>query len=196
MRLRRSRHGHRRRRHANCHDGCPNDPLKIAPGQCGCGAPDTDTDGDGTADCVDGCPNDPLKTAPGSAVAARPTPTATGTAPRTATTDVRTTRTRSIPDLRLRRPGHGQRRRRHAELPRRLPERPVEDRSGRLRLRRRGHRLGRRRRLRLRRDKCPNDPNKIAPGICGAASRTRTTDGDTVPDCIDNCIHDPEPRPG
>jgi hypothetical protein len=29
-------------------DGCPSDPLKIAPGQCGCGVPDTDTDGDGT----------------------------------------------------------------------------------------------------------------------------------------------------
>jgi len=37
-------------------DGCPLDPLKTAPGQCGCGAPDTDTDTDGTADCVDNCP--------------------------------------------------------------------------------------------------------------------------------------------
>ncbi|MFN0242218.1 MAG: thrombospondin type 3 repeat-containing protein [Planctomycetota bacterium] len=46
-------------------DDCPNDPLKIAPGQCGCGVADTDTDGDGTADCNDGCPNDPLKIAPG-----------------------------------------------------------------------------------------------------------------------------------
>jgi len=48
----------------NC-DLCPNDPLKIAPGQCGCGVLDTDTDSDGTADCNDGCPNDPTKTAPG-----------------------------------------------------------------------------------------------------------------------------------
>ncbi len=46
-------------------DGCPNDPLKSAPGQCGCGIADTDTDGDGTADCNDGCPADPLKTSPG-----------------------------------------------------------------------------------------------------------------------------------
>ncbi len=37
-------------------DGCPTDPDKIAPGQCGCGFPDTDTDGDGAADCVDVCP--------------------------------------------------------------------------------------------------------------------------------------------
>ncbi len=50
---------------SDCDDGCPNDPLKTAPGICGCGVADTDTDGDGTADCNDGCPNDPLKTAPG-----------------------------------------------------------------------------------------------------------------------------------
>ncbi len=47
-------------------DGCPNDPLKSAPGACGCGVPDTDTDGDATVDCIDGCPDDPLKIAPGS----------------------------------------------------------------------------------------------------------------------------------
>jgi hypothetical protein len=36
-------------------DGCPNDPNKIAPGQCGCGVADTDTDSDGIADCNDNC---------------------------------------------------------------------------------------------------------------------------------------------
>ncbi len=41
----------------NCIDGCPSDPLKIAPGQCGCGNPETDTDGDGVADCIDNCPS-------------------------------------------------------------------------------------------------------------------------------------------
>ncbi|HMU14850.1 MAG TPA: hypothetical protein PKE53_12695, partial [Flavobacteriales bacterium] len=41
---------------ANCNDGCPNDPNKIAVGICGCGVADTDTDADGTADCVDPCP--------------------------------------------------------------------------------------------------------------------------------------------
>ncbi|MFQ5425390.1 MAG: thrombospondin type 3 repeat-containing protein, partial [Phycisphaerae bacterium] len=45
----------------DCDDRCPNDPNKVAPGVCGCGVADADTDGDGTADCVDGCPNDPSK---------------------------------------------------------------------------------------------------------------------------------------
>ena len=34
-------------------DGCPSDPAKTAPGACGCGSPDTDSDADGTPDCVD-----------------------------------------------------------------------------------------------------------------------------------------------
>src|SRR5207249_91923 len=46
-------------------DYCPSDPSKDYPGQCGCGVPDTDSDGDGTANCFDGCPNDPNKTAAG-----------------------------------------------------------------------------------------------------------------------------------
>ena len=46
-------------------DGCPNDPNKIAPGDCGCGTPDTDSDNDGTPNCLDGCPNDPNKIDPG-----------------------------------------------------------------------------------------------------------------------------------
>jgi hypothetical protein len=46
-------------------DQCPNDPNKTQPGQCGCGTPDTDSDNDGTANCKDSCPSDPKKTAPG-----------------------------------------------------------------------------------------------------------------------------------
>ncbi len=46
-------------------DLCPTDPNKTEPGQCGCGTPDTDSDGDGTANCKDGCPADATKTAPG-----------------------------------------------------------------------------------------------------------------------------------
>ena len=36
-------------------DGCPYDPDKIEPGDCGCGNPDIDSDLDGTPDCVDNC---------------------------------------------------------------------------------------------------------------------------------------------
>ncbi|MCU0663878.1 MAG: clostripain-related cysteine peptidase [Myxococcota bacterium] len=32
-------------------DQCPNDPNKTSPGICGCGTPDTDSDGDGTPNC-------------------------------------------------------------------------------------------------------------------------------------------------
>ncbi len=46
-------------------DDCPADPAKTAPGSCGCGVPDTDTDGDGTLDCQEECDGDPAKTAPG-----------------------------------------------------------------------------------------------------------------------------------
>ena len=49
----------------DCVDGCPSDPAKTAPGQCGCGVPDLDDDSDGTVNCLDACPNDPAKVAPG-----------------------------------------------------------------------------------------------------------------------------------
>ncbi|MBU0618552.1 MAG: hypothetical protein KKI02_12615 [Planctomycetes bacterium] len=37
-------------------DGCPDDPDKVEPGDCGCGVADADADGDGIADCDDNCP--------------------------------------------------------------------------------------------------------------------------------------------
>ncbi len=42
-------------------DLCPDDPNKTEPGICGCGVPDTDTDGDETADCIDAFPSDPTE---------------------------------------------------------------------------------------------------------------------------------------
>lgn len=45
-------------------DYCPADERKYAPGQCGCGVPDTDGDEDGRLDCFDGCPSDPAKDEP------------------------------------------------------------------------------------------------------------------------------------
>jgi len=46
-------------------DGCPNDSRKGAPGPCGCGTPDTDTDKYGMADCNDQCLVNPGKITPG-----------------------------------------------------------------------------------------------------------------------------------
>ena len=34
-------------------DACPNDPLKVVPGACGCGVPANDSDNDGICDDVD-----------------------------------------------------------------------------------------------------------------------------------------------
>jgi hypothetical protein len=45
-------------------DTCPLDPRKTAPGECGCGTPDLDSDADGTFDCDDACPNNAQKTEP------------------------------------------------------------------------------------------------------------------------------------
>jgi hypothetical protein len=45
-------------------DACPMDPAKTAPGQCGCGAVDTDFDGDMVADCIDECPDNNDRVAP------------------------------------------------------------------------------------------------------------------------------------
>ncbi|MBX2978018.1 MAG: proprotein convertase P-domain-containing protein [Flavobacteriales bacterium] len=53
---------------ANSGDLCPDDANKQAPGQCGCGTADIDTDGDGIADCVDACPNDPFNDADGDGI--------------------------------------------------------------------------------------------------------------------------------
>jgi hypothetical protein len=46
-------------------DDCPQDPAKTAPGVCGCGVSDFDSDGDGMRDCQEECDNNPTKSAPG-----------------------------------------------------------------------------------------------------------------------------------
>jgi hypothetical protein len=62
-------------------DLCPDDDSKMEPGECGCGKPDADTDGDGTADCKDMCPKDPIQAKPGDCgCIGKPDPAPAGTA--------------------------------------------------------------------------------------------------------------------
>lgn len=41
-------------------------------------------------------------------------------------------------------------------------------------------------------DACPNDPNKIQPGICGCGVAETDSDNDGTPDCKDECPNDPD----
>ncbi|NUP95402.1 MAG: hypothetical protein HUU28_04480, partial [Planctomycetaceae bacterium] len=175
----------------DCLDGCPNDPLKIAPGICGCGVADTDTDGDGTADCIDGCPNDPLKVDPGvcGCGIADVDSDGDGTldcldgcpndpfkiAPGICGCGVADTDT----------DGDGT-----ADCIDGCPTDPAKIAPGQC-----GCGVvdtdtdgdGTADCI----DGCPNDPAKIAPGICGCGISDVDSDGDGTPDCNDGCPNDP-----
>jgi hypothetical protein len=43
-------------------------------------------------------------------------------------------------------------------------------------------------------DGCPSDSGKTDPGVCGCGTpETGDTDGDTMLDCVDNCVDEPNP---
>ncbi len=172
-------------------DGCPTDGGKQAPGTCGCGVADMDTDGDGAADCVDGCPSDPFKTAPGTCGCGTVDADTDGDgvfdcidgcpldpnkiAPGTCGCGVADSDTDGdgTPDC-----NDG------------CPSDPFKtapgtcgcgvadtdtDGDGTPDCN----------------DGCPSDPNKIAPGTCGCGVADTDTDGDGTPDCNDGCPSDP-----
>ena len=182
---------------ANCNDGCPSDPNKVAPGICGCGTADTDSDGDGTPNCNDDCPNDPNKIAMGACGCG------------VADTDTDGDGIADCNDNCPNTPGqigspcndgniatindviggnclcagstvncndgnpctadsYNGIMCVHAPL-------PDDDGDGTCDLI----------------DGCPNDPNKVAPGICGCGTADTDTDNDGTADCNDGCPNDP-----
>ncbi|HOW73249.1 MAG TPA: thrombospondin type 3 repeat-containing protein [Phycisphaerae bacterium] len=174
-------------------DGCPSDPNKMAPGLCGCGVPDTDTDGDGTPDCHDGCPNDANKTAPVNCGCGTPDTDTDGdgtsdcvdkcpadsskTAPGTCgcgETDTDTDGDGTLDckdgcpdDPNKTAPGNcgcG------------TPDTDTDG-DGTPDCR----------------DGCPDDPNKTAPGEGGCGVPDTDTDGDGIPDAEDNCVNHVNP---
>jgi hypothetical protein len=176
---------------ADCLDGCPLDPLKLAPGVCGCGVPDVDSDGDGTADCHDECPIDPVKTAPGQCGCGVPETDSDGdgTADCLDGCPLDPLKIASgqcgcgVPDVDS--DGDGT-----ADCNDGCPLDPLKlapgtcgcgvpdtdsDGDG----------------VPDCNDGCPNDPFKVDPGVCGCGVSDLDSDGDGVPNCNDGCPNDP-----
>jgi len=162
-------------------DQCPDDPNKIAPGACGCGVPDTDSDGDGIADCRDVCPNnfnpdqtdsdgdgvgdlcdtcgnDPNKVAPGACGCNVPDTDSDNDGEPDCFDACPTDPNKTSPGL----CGCG-------NVDTDTDDDGTADCS----------------------DACPNDRNKIAPGACGCGFPDTDTDGDGTPNCSDACPNDP-----
>ena len=120
-----------------CTDACPNDTNKVAPGVCGCGNVDYDSDGDGQMDCVDVCPFDPDNDVDEDDVCG----------------PVDCENPEDCPD------------------PPTCEEAPEDETCT---------------------DACPNDTDKVAPGVCGCGNVDYDSDGDGQMDCVDVCPFDPD----
>ncbi len=175
----------------NANDGCPNDPNKIAPGQCGCGIADTDSDGDGTANCNDGCPNDANKLAPGICGCGVADTDSDGDGTPNCHDGCPNDPNKTAPGIcgcgvaDTDSDGDGT-----ANCIDGCPNDPNKIAPGQC-----GcgtadtdtdgdgtpncH------------DGCPTDANKIAPGVCGCGVSDVDADGDGTPNCIDGCPTDP-----
>jgi len=172
-------------------DECPDDPNKTAPGACGCGVPDTDTDNDGTPDCNDQCPTDPNKTAPGACGCGVSdtdsdndgTPDCNDACP----SDPAKTNPGAcgcgVADIDFDNDGT-------PDCNDACPNDPGKTAPGAC-----GCGIadtdsdgdGTADCV----DGCPDDPNKIAPGVCGCGIADTDSDGDGTADCVDGCPDDP-----
>ncbi len=150
-------------------DGCPDDPAKIAPGDCGCGVSDLDTDGDGTADCMDQCPGDPDKTAPGECGCGVDEGTCM---PTDSDGDGTPDSLDGCPNDPLK------------TAPGECGCGVAEGTCGPADADGDGTPDSQ--------DGCPDDPAKVAPGVCGCGNSDMDTDGDGAADCVDQCPDDPD----
>ncbi len=159
-------------------DGCAYDPLKVAPGACGCGVPDVDSDGDGTPDCDDQCPLDPDKTAPGACGCGVPdvdsdadgTPDCVDACPLDPNKVEPGSNGCGVPDT-LDSDGDGWADDSDNCLYDYNPDQADADQDGT------GDAC----------DQCPLDPDKTAPGACGCGVPDVDSDADGTPDCDDEC---------
>ncbi len=173
------------------YDLCPSDPYKLVPGKCGCGIPDTDSDGDGTPDCMDECPDNPDKSLEGVCGCDTPEtdtdqdgvpdckdlcpedpekaePGACGCGNPETDTDQDGT-----PDCVDGCPEDGAKTA-PGDCGCGLSDKD-SDGDGKPDCK----------------DLCPDDPNKSDPGACGCGAPDLDSDGDGAPDCKDRCPDDP-----
>jgi hypothetical protein len=174
-------------------DLCPLDAGKQSPGLCGCGTPDTDSDGDGTPDCNDLCPFDPAKVAPGQCGCGTPDTDSDGDGTPDCFDNCPFDPNKVNPGIcgcgvsDIDTDGDGT-----ADCLDGCPLDPNKVSAGQcgcgnpdtdtdgdgtadcV-------------------DLCPFDPAKVAPGVCGCGVPDVDTDGDGWLDCIDNCPTIPNP---
>ncbi|MCC7013551.1 MAG: thrombospondin type 3 repeat-containing protein [Planctomycetes bacterium] len=176
---------------ADCNDGCPLDPLKLAPGVCGCGTSDVDSDGDGTADCQDGCSSDPLKVSPGACGCGTPETDSDGDGTPNCIDGCPVDPLKVTPGIcgcgvsDVDSDGDTV-----ADCLDGCPADPLKvapgvcgcgtpdtdsDGDGTPNCN----------------DQCPNDPFKVLPGTCGCGVADTDSDGDGTPNCHDGCPSDP-----
>lgn len=170
-----------------CGDNCPIDHQKTTPGFCGCGLPETDTDGDGTPNCVDGCPSDPSKTSPGACGCGNPNTDSDGDGTPNCMDGCPNDPTKVAPGQ----CGCGQTDSGPCPCGDCCPNDPAKtmpgicgcgmpdidsDLDGVINCN----------------DLCPDDPDKTVRGACGCGVADTDSDEDGIPDCHDGCPDDPE----
>ena len=172
-------------------DGCPSDPAKTAPADCGCGLAETDSDADGVPDCMDTCPFDANKTSPGACsceVADTDTdqdgtPDCNDACPGDVTKVGAGTCGCGTPDI----DSDGDLTADCADL---CPFDPTKTSPGACGcgtsdVDTDGDKVP------DCNDACITDPGKVSPGVCGCFLRDADGDGDGVLDCNDRCPADP-----